>query len=83
MEVKGESQQLVNYENYEIFTLAEITQDDKTTCKIVLGKFFIKEFETKEQAKQYIDTKPYELLSALIGIITEHIINEEKKGGKK
>lgn len=79
MEVTGESQKLINYENYEIFTLAEITQDEKTKCKIVLGKFFIKEFDTKWEAKKYIDTKPYELISALIGIIVEHIINNQKK----
>lgn len=66
-------------ENYECFTLVTLTDENENkTTKITLGNYFIKEFETEEQAKKYIDSKPYEIIMALIGIITEHIINHKK-----
>ena len=68
-------------DNYEIFTL--ITQTDENenkTTKIVLGNYFIKNFETIEKAKEWINQKPYELISAMISIYIEinHKLRKEE-----
>lgn len=78
-EQKQQEQKQFTTENYEVFTLVtEVDENENSTTKIVIGQYFIKQFETIEQAKKYIDQKPYEIIMALCGIMCEHIINKKQ-----
>ena len=66
-------------ENYEVFTLFTENTEIKKCTKIILGNYLIKEFENLEDAKKWIDSKPYEIYMALIGVITEILIKNKKE----
>ena len=72
-------------EDYEIFTLVTTTDENENkTTKVVFGNYYIKEFETIEQAKKWIDKKDWELISATISIYIDIATKLKKtKGGVK
>ena len=72
-------------DNYEIFNLITQTdENDNKTTKVVFGNYYIKEFETIEQAKEWIDKKDWELISATISIYIDVATKLKKtKGGVK
>lgn len=81
-------EQLITTEKYEIFTIVEdITEG--IDVKIVLGNYMVKNgFESIENAKAYIDSKPWELISAVTSIYTMYTIkqineNENEKRNSK
>lgn len=68
-------------EHENIFTILQIINDDKKMYKIAVGDAIISnnEFTSVKDAKNYIDSKPYEILVNLICLTNERMKNYETK----
>ena len=55
-------------------------KNEKGEVCIILGNNLVsqKKFKTHKEAKEYVLTKPYEIIGALVYIIVKQIKNEEK-----
>lgn len=60
-----------------------VKEDGK--CKIIMGNYLVstKEFKTIEEAKKYINKKPYELLMPAFGILAEKVYEDMMSKMKK
>lgn len=67
-----------NFEWKKIFRIQTLNEEQTEFVIMIGDKLASKElFESEEQAKKYIDKKPWELIAALICSITDNAIKSE------
>lgn len=71
-------------EEVEFFKVRPLGAEEKgfiiTAGNMMASK---KTFETKEEAEEYIESKPYDLIFTLAVTAAKAVLTEKKEGGKK
>lgn len=81
--IKNVKEQKQTIKQVEETPFALVTKDGET--KIIMGNYLMsnKVFESEEKAIEYINEKPWELMTPMVGIIAEKVYFDIKNNIKK
>ncbi len=70
------TEELIKVQQYDIFNIVE-NYNEGVNIGITIGNYMLENnFESVEDAKKYIDSKPYKLVCAIASIYSQIIIND-------